>query len=275
MLKLILSISFCVIFSIPGHGQKNSNKKNNPNLTTKQENGLYGFFYKETQVLDFQYDSIVMHWDSSYFVRKTRKWGLVSQKGKEIIPCKYETLHSARKYIYTATYDGYMGLLDTIGTVILDFIYDDIDHVDAFDKALLKYQGRWAYFNKGILDYNPDSLIFSSPDTVASFPGCNRNGVTYDEYKHCSEEKLYLYIYEHINYPVVARRKGIKGIVIVSFVVTSTGEIKYPVMRRGIGGGCDEEVLRVVSGMPNWKPGFKEGKEVNTLFTLPVKFVLQ
>jgi protein TonB len=43
---------------------------------------------------------------------------------------------------------------------------------------------------------------------------------------------------------------------------------------RGIGGGCDEEATRMVSGMPKWKPGKQNGIPVKVLFRLPITFVL-
>jgi protein TonB len=42
----------------------------------------------------------------------------------------------------------------------------------------------------------------------------------------------------------------------------------------GIGGGCDEEALRMVAGMPRWKPGKQNGIPVKVYFTIPIKFVL-
>jgi protein TonB len=44
---------------------------------------------------------------------------------------------------------------------------------------------------------------------------------------------------------------------------------------RGIGGGCDEEALRVINAMPKWKPGKQNGRAVKVFFSLAVKFVLQ
>jgi protein TonB len=44
---------------------------------------------------------------------------------------------------------------------------------------------------------------------------------------------------------------------------------------KGIGGGCDEEALRVVSGMPRWTPGMQKGKPVRVQFNLPIKFTIE
>ena len=89
------------------------------------------------------------------------------------------------------------------------------------------------------------------------------------------QEAMYKYIYEKIKYPAIARENGIAGQVIVQFVVSKEGDIQKAKVVRGIGGGCNEEALRVVNGMPRWKPGKHNGRAVPVTFTLPIKFVLQ
>lgn len=88
-------------------------------------------------------------------------------------------------------------------------------------------------------------------------------------------EAMYKYIYDRIKYPTIARENQIQGQVIVQFVVSKTGEIQDAKVVRGIGGGCNEEALRVVNGMPKWNPGKHNGRAVPVTFTLPIKFVLQ
>lgn len=88
-------------------------------------------------------------------------------------------------------------------------------------------------------------------------------------------EAMYKYIYDKIKYPAIARENGIQGQVIVQFVVSKEGDIQKAKVVRGIGGGCNEEALRVVNGMPRWKPGKHNGRAVPVTFTLPIKFVLQ
>jgi protein TonB len=88
-------------------------------------------------------------------------------------------------------------------------------------------------------------------------------------------EAMYKYIYDKIKYPAIARENGIQGQVIVQFVVSKEGDIQNAKIARGIGGGCNEEALRVVNGMPRWKPGKHNGRAVPVTFTLPIKFVLQ
>ena len=58
-------------------------------------------------------------------------------------------------------------------------------------------------------------------------------------------------------------------------VRSGTIKIKDVKLIRGIGGGCDEEALRVVRNMPDWNPGKQRGKPVSVQFRLPVNFTLR
>jgi periplasmic protein TonB len=74
---------------------------------------------------------------------------------------------------------------------------------------------------------------------------------------------------------VLARELGIMGVVYVGFIVEPDGRhFKCEKFFEGIGGGCDEEAIRVVSGMPKWNPGMQRNKAVRVQFTLPVRFAL-
>ena len=65
------------------------------------------------------------------------------------------------------------------------------------------------------------------------------------------------------------------GRVFVRFVVETDGTITGTEVLRGIGGGCDEEALRVVSAMPKWTPAMKDGKAVRVQYTVPFTFTLK
>ena len=89
------------------------------------------------------------------------------------------------------------------------------------------------------------------------------------------QEAMYKFIYERIKYPVTARENGISGVVVIQFVVSKEGDIQNAKVLRGIGGGCNEEALRVINEMPRWNPGQHDGRNVPVTFTMPIKFVLQ
>ena len=86
---------------------------------------------------------------------------------------------------------------------------------------------------------------------------------------------LYKYLAENIKYPQMAKESGIQGRVFVTFVVEKDGRVTDVRVLRGIGGGCDEEAIRVVQNMPKWTPGKQRGKSVRVQYNLPVKFTLQ
>jgi len=87
-------------------------------------------------------------------------------------------------------------------------------------------------------------------------------------------EAMYSYVYKELKYPAIARENGIAGQVIVQFVVSKEGEIQKAKVVRGIGGGCNEEALRIVNSMPKWNPAMHNGRTVAVTFTLPIKFSL-
>ena len=86
---------------------------------------------------------------------------------------------------------------------------------------------------------------------------------------------LMTYLATHIKYPPLAKESGIQGRVFINFVVEPDGSIDHVKVLRGIGGGCDEEAVRVVKSMPKWIPGKQRGKPVRVSFNLPVKFTLE
>lgn len=80
-------------------------------------------------------------------------------------------------------------------------------------------------------------------------------------------------ISREIEYPEMARRAGIEGRVIVQFIVNEQGKVENPRVVRGIGGGCDEEALRVIQKV-EFQPGMQRGRPVRVQFSLPIVFRL-
>lgn len=103
----------------------------------------------------------------------------------------------------------------------------------------------------------PDK-VYTSIDEMPEFPG--------------GMPALMEFLGKNIEYPAEARKEDIQGRVVVKFVVCENGTLCNEEVIRGIGGGCDQEVIRVVKAMPNWKPGKQNGKAVKVYYTLPVSF---
>ena len=76
-----------------------------------------------------------------------------------------------------------------------------------------------------------------------------------------------------IRYPVIARKAGIEGRVILQFIIDEQGRVTESKVVRGIGGGCEEEALRAFQTM-RFRPGKQRGKPVKVKMSLPVTFRL-
>ena len=99
-----------------------------------------------------------------------------------------------------------------------------------------------------------------TPDVMPKYPG--------------GDDARMKFMLENIKYPEKAKRDTIQGKVFIQFVVEPDGTLTNFKIMRGIGGGCDEEALRVVKLMPKWIPAQKNGKSVKTEFVFPIKFAL-
>ena len=82
------------------------------------------------------------------------------------------------------------------------------------------------------------------------------------------------YLQDNMRYPAKARVSGIQGTVFITFVVERDGSITDVRILRGIGGGCDEEAIRVVKNMPKWIPGQIRGNAIRVQFNMPLRFTL-
>jgi TonB family protein len=87
-------------------------------------------------------------------------------------------------------------------------------------------------------------------------------------------DALSKFLTENLKYPVLAKKNGIEGRVVVSFIVEKDGSLTDVKTLKDIGGGCGEEALRLVRGMPKWVPGQQNGRVVRVSHALPVNFRL-
>lgn len=88
-------------------------------------------------------------------------------------------------------------------------------------------------------------------------------------------EELYKYITDNLHYPEQAKADGIQGRMVVTFTVTDNGDIVNVEVSKGIGGGCDEEAVRVVKAMPKWEPAVYNGKKIAVQYALPLNFYIK
>ncbi|MCU7496830.1 MAG: energy transducer TonB [Ignavibacteria bacterium] len=89
------------------------------------------------------------------------------------------------------------------------------------------------------------------------------------------EDALLSFLMENIHYPELARKVGVEGKVLVSFTVEKSGSLSNMRVIKSIGGGCDEEALRVVAlTAGKWIAGKQNGKAVKVNISIPIVFSL-
>ncbi len=94
------------------------------------------------------------------------------------------------------------------------------------------------------------------------------------EAKRCASDKMLEFVYEHLKYPIEAKKSQIADYVIIGFYIDKNGVMQDAKILRDIGGGCGAEALRVVKMMTDWVPGVMRGKKVSVNFNLPIHFKL-
>lgn len=108
-------------------------------------------------------------------------------------------------------------------------------------------------------DHSDRRTTLSTPDQSPQFPGGN--------------EGLFQYLATNIVIPQEAKDLGIEGTVTVKFIVDAGGMVvNVRTVGPLLGGGCEEEAIRLITQMPKWKPGFLDGEPVNVSYQIPIRF---
>ena len=85
-------------------------------------------------------------------------------------------------------------------------------------------------------------------------------------------EALIDYLLQNTRYPAEAMKEEITGEVVVEFVVERNGMITNAKVIKAVAPSLDQEALRVVTNMPNWEPGTKNGLRMRSQLTIPINF---
>jgi protein TonB len=103
--------------------------------------------------------------------------------------------------------------------------------------------------------------VFTIVEQMPEFPG--------------GEKALNDFISKNLKYPQMAIENGVQGKVWMGFIVGKDGTVSNIEVVRGIGGGCDQEALRVLKLMPKWNPGKQSGRPVIVKFRIPINFTIK
>jgi periplasmic protein TonB len=107
----------------------------------------------------------------------------------------------------------------------------------------------------------PVEKVYTWLEEMPKFPG--------------GDSELMKFFSQNLVYPEIAKRAGVEGKVILSFIVDKNGNIVDVKVAKSIGAGCDEEAMRVLKIMSRWIPGKQNGNPVVTRMNLPVVFKLR
>ncbi len=112
-----------------------------------------------------------------------------------------------------------------------------------------------------VVEEDSDPIPFIMMENKPEFPG--------------GERALLKYLASSVKYPIIAAQNNIQGTVYLSFVISKTGKVEKVQILRGVDNSIDREALRVVSSMPDWKPGKQGTRPVAVSYQVPIKFTLQ
>lgn len=105
-----------------------------------------------------------------------------------------------------------------------------------------------------------DERVYEVVDQMPKFPG--------------GANALARYLSRNLKYPANAAKNGIKGRVLVSFVVEKDGAVSDVKVASGADPELDAEAVRVLRSMPKWSHGRRNGEKVRVKYTVPVTFKL-
>lgn len=106
-----------------------------------------------------------------------------------------------------------------------------------------------------------DTIVYQVVQVNPQFPG---GALALNEYTE-----------KNLHYPDKAREAKVSGKVVVRILVEKNGTVSQSKILLGLGSGCDEEVIRLISTFPKWIPGSQDGRLLRTYTQLVVSFTLK
>ena len=80
------------------------------------------------------------------------------------------------------------------------------------------------------------------------------------------------FVQENIKFPAEAQENNVHGKLMVSVVVEKDGLLSDIKIKKGLGYGLDEEIVRIIKMMPKWQPAQHKGKAVRQSQTIMIPF---
>lgn len=119
----------------------------------------------------------------------------------------------------------------------------------------------FACTERPIANAEQNNKVFTIVEGWADYPG--------------GMDAYYQQLMKEVRYPEEARTSGITGQTWIEFTVERNGSISNVQTAKGIGGGCDEEVVRALQTLGSFEPAQQRGKKVRVKMVQPVIFQLK
>lgn len=238
-------------------------------------------FAQDTTYFDKDWKKIDAKTSASYFrivVKEGEKWKINDYyiSGKMQMSGYFKSLKDEKK-------DGLFNYFRENGKPEKTLLYknDSTRYIqkwnDAGNPTLVKGSGEYRYTNpNGNAEFEmyKDSVLSYSyfvdkttKETIYRIATTNATPIN-------GLQSFYQYIANNLVYPVEARRKDIQGKVYIGFVVKTDGNAGNFKIHKGIGFGCEEEVIRLLQNYKDWQPAIVNDKKVNQVMIVPVVFKL-
>lgn len=260
-MKKSLLISAAILISAFAFSQSSKAVKNYEKGTKAVESGNYqeGIKFLTLTINEFPTGNAYFNRSAAYFyLGDTCSYCADLKKASE-----YKDFEAQKLYFETCTYcTTITNLPDSIHSNNLKIKSIQVFHSKCTSDSTISYIYEKAEKEpvSAEITESENSDVFTIVEEMPSFPG--------------GENARNRFLAENIIYPSKARNAGIQGMAYISFIIDKDGNVTNVKVLRGIGGGCDEEAVRVVELMPQWKPGKQNGKNVRVLFNMPIEFRL-
>ena len=118
-----------------------------------------------------------------------------------------------------------------------------------------------------------DSIV-ESDSTKYDLPGKIICNVTEQPEFPGGYDSIRSFLSRTLRYPDTAEKQGLEDTVVIRFTIGKKGEVLEPAIKNGMYPSLNQEALRVIRAMPDWRPATQRGRPVEVTLQLPLIFTL-
>ncbi|MFZ1705318.1 MAG: energy transducer TonB [Saprospiraceae bacterium] len=200
------------------------------------------------------------------FKKKLNKYVFKSEKGK------FDESKAFDEVDYKGSLEWYVrngelwGVVNKEGEFLLPVKFEQIDFCHD-KKNLVKMVGVWGEYIEEKFTPKEGEIVFVNPQVPPFLTKCK--DVDHDK---CLIEEIYY----NLRYPAEAFYQKIEGPMIAELIINEKGQVESYTMKKKIGGGCEEEFIRLIETyLQQWEPGKNDGIPVKSRKVIPLRMKLE